>query len=155
MGKPQVRLPVRLPPTAMFKNFAPAILNASQSTGLGASSDRLDSWKEIASYLRREVRTVQLWEKREGLPVHRHFHRSLSSVFALRSEVDAWSQRVSRTSVDPQDKPDARTDANPNSARRIQERVTVAVLPFHAPRCTPELERFNEGVVSEIIVAIG
>src|SRR6202035_2833734 len=45
--------------------------------------DRLDSWKEIARHLGREVRTVQLWEKREGLPVHRHFHRSLSSVFAF------------------------------------------------------------------------
>src|SRR6266436_6719647 len=141
MGKPQVRLPVRLPPTAMIKNFAPAILNASQSTGLGASTDRLDSWKEIASHLGREVRTVQLWEKREGLPVHRHFHRSLSSVFAFRSEVDAWCQRVSRASVDPLRQPDARTDPNPNSAKHIQERVTVAVLPFHALRGTPELER--------------
>ena len=107
--------------------------------------DRLDSWKEIANHLGREVRTVQLWEKREGLPVHRHFHRSLSSVFAFRSEVDAWCQRVSRASVDPQGQPDARTDSNPNSARRIQERVTVAVLPFHAPPGTPELEWFNEG----------
>jgi TolB-like protein/tetratricopeptide (TPR) repeat protein len=117
--------------------------------------DRLDSWKEIAAHLGREVRTVQLWEKREGLPVHRHFHRSLSSVFAFRSEVAAWCERVSRASVDPQGQSDARTDPNLNSARRIQERVTVAVLPFHAPLGTPELERFNEGVVSEIIVAIG
>ncbi|MCU1257033.1 MAG: repeat-containing protein, partial [Candidatus Angelobacter sp.] len=36
--------------------------------------DRLDSWKEIASYLRRDVRTVQRWEKKEGLPVYRHLH---------------------------------------------------------------------------------
>lgn len=57
--------------------------------------DRLESWKEIASYLRREVRTVQLWEKREGLPVRRHFHQQLGSVFALRSEIDAWQRKVS------------------------------------------------------------
>src|SRR5215472_3690669 len=56
---------------------------------------RLESWKEIAVYLRREVRTVQLWEKREGLPVHRHFHHQLGSVFALRSEIDAWRRKVS------------------------------------------------------------
>lgn len=56
----------------------------------------LDSWKEIAAYLRREVRTVQLWEKHEGLPVHRHFHRRLGSVFGLRSEIDQWKERVSQ-----------------------------------------------------------
>src|SRR5260370_16257042 len=53
-------------------------------------ADRLDSWKEIAVYLRRDVRTVQRWEKREGLPVYRHQHDKLGSVFAYRSEVAAW-----------------------------------------------------------------
>lgn len=52
--------------------------------------DRLDSWKEIAAYLRRNVSTVQRWEKREGLPVHRHLHDKLGSVYALRSELDSW-----------------------------------------------------------------
>jgi TolB-like protein/tetratricopeptide (TPR) repeat protein len=117
--------------------------------------DRLDSWKEIAKHLGREVRTVQLWEKREGLPVHRHFHRSLSSVFAFRSEVDAWCQRVSRASVNPLGQADGRMDSSPNAVRRTPVRVTVAVLPFHGLRGSPELERFNDGVVSEIIVAIG
>lgn len=52
--------------------------------------DRLESWKEIASYLQRDVRTVIRWEKGEGLPVHRHLHHSRSSVYAYRSELDAW-----------------------------------------------------------------
>lgn len=34
----------------------------------------LDSWKEIATYLDKAVRTVQRWEKQEGLPVHRQSH---------------------------------------------------------------------------------
>ena len=38
------------------------------------AEDRLDSWKEIAAYLNRDVTTVQRWEKREGMPVHRHLH---------------------------------------------------------------------------------
>src|ERR1700753_4025865 len=59
---------------------------------------RLDSWKEIANYFRREVRTVQLWEKKEGLPVHRHFHKHLGSVFAFRSELKAWKEQVSQKS---------------------------------------------------------
>ncbi len=53
-------------------------------------SDRLDSWKEIASYLRRDIRTVQRWEKTEALPVHRHPHEKLGSVYAFKPELDAW-----------------------------------------------------------------
>jgi Tol biopolymer transport system component len=55
-----------------------------------ANEDRLDSWKEIATYLSRDVTTVQRWEKREGMPVHRHLHDSKGSVYASRAEVDAW-----------------------------------------------------------------
>jgi len=36
----------------------------------GRLEERLDSWKEIAAYLNREVTAVQRWEKREGIPVH-------------------------------------------------------------------------------------
>jgi hypothetical protein len=50
----------------------------------------LDSWKEIAAYLDRDVRTVQRWEKKEGLPVHRQIHEKLGTVYAYRSEIDAW-----------------------------------------------------------------
>ena len=55
------------------------------------SDDRLDSWKEIAAYLKRDVTTVRRWEKREGMPVHRHVHDKLGSVYAFRSELDAWT----------------------------------------------------------------
>jgi Tol biopolymer transport system component len=55
-------------------------------------SDRLESWKEIAAYLGREVRTVQGWEKNEGLPIHRHQHAKQGSVYAFKSELDAWRQ---------------------------------------------------------------
>jgi Tol biopolymer transport system component len=56
------------------------------------SEDRLDSWKEIAAYLNRDVTTVQRWEKREGMPVHRHLHDKLGSVYAWRAELDAWAR---------------------------------------------------------------
>jgi Tol biopolymer transport system component len=55
-------------------------------------ADRLDSWKDIATFFRRDVSTVQRWEKREGMPVHRHLHDKLGSVYAFRAELDAWSQ---------------------------------------------------------------
>jgi Tol biopolymer transport system component len=54
--------------------------------------DRLDSWKEIAAYLNRDVTTVQRWEKREGMPVHRHLHDRMGSVYASRAELDAWTR---------------------------------------------------------------
>src|SRR5206468_3418833 len=56
------------------------------------SEDRLDSWKEIAAYLNRDVTTVQRWEKREGMPVHRHLHDRMGSVHASRAELDAWAR---------------------------------------------------------------
>src|SRR5690349_2066537 len=63
------------------------------------SEDRLDSWKEIAEYLHRDVTTVQRWEKREGMPVHRHLHDRMGSVYAFRAELDEWTRtRKVRTS---------------------------------------------------------
>ena len=56
------------------------------------SERRLDSWKEIAAYLNRDVTTVQRWEKREGMPVHRHLHDRVGSVYAFRTELDQWAQ---------------------------------------------------------------
>lgn len=54
------------------------------------SDDRLDSWKEIAAYLRRGIRTVQRWEREEGLPVHRLAHAKRGSIYAQRDELSAW-----------------------------------------------------------------
>ena len=51
---------------------------------------RLDSWKEIAGYLNRHVTTIRRWEKHEGLPVHRHRHARLGSIYAYTRELDAW-----------------------------------------------------------------
>ncbi|MGH9519266.1 MAG: TolB family protein, partial [Terriglobales bacterium] len=64
------------------------------------SGERLESWKEIAAFLKRDVTTVQRWEKREGMPVHRHFHQKAGSVHALRPELDAWV-RSRNESTDP------------------------------------------------------
>ena len=52
--------------------------------------DRLDSWKAIAAYFARGVRTVQRREQDEGLPVHRLTHEKRGSVNTSRREVDAW-----------------------------------------------------------------
>ena len=51
---------------------------------------RFESWKEIASYLKTSVRTVQRWEKDELLPVHRHAHARQDTVYAYSDEIDHW-----------------------------------------------------------------
>ena len=56
----------------------------------GRQTERLESWKEIAAYLRRTVRTVQRWERDQGLPVHRQNHEQRDSVYGLVSELDQW-----------------------------------------------------------------
>src|SRR5512132_170777 len=72
-----------------MKDFTPASPpeDSDQPPGL-----RLSSWKEIATYVKRDVSTVQRWEKREAMPVHRHLHDKRGSVFAFRSELDVWAR---------------------------------------------------------------
>ncbi|HEV2378955.1 MAG TPA: hypothetical protein VG206_04070 [Terriglobia bacterium] len=51
---------------------------------------RLDSWKEIADYLRRDVTTVIRWERSRRLPVHRVPGLGRPAIFAYKEEIDAW-----------------------------------------------------------------
>jgi TolB-like protein/tetratricopeptide (TPR) repeat protein len=54
-------------------------------------NDVLGSWKEIADYLGKEIRTCWRWEKELGLPVNRiDSCSSRSRVFAYKSEIDHW-----------------------------------------------------------------
>jgi WD40 repeat protein len=55
-----------------------------------SSPGRLDSWKDIAAYLNRSVRTVRRWEEQQKLPVHRVGHQKGASVYAYKTELDAW-----------------------------------------------------------------
>jgi pentatricopeptide repeat protein len=59
--------------------------------------ERLDSWKNIAEYLERSLRTVQRWHAYHGLPV-RHFGGSKGSVFAYTDEIDRWLISLSEES---------------------------------------------------------
>lgn len=108
--------------------------------------DRLDSWKEIATYLRREVRTVQLWEKNEGLPVHRHFHKRLGSVYAYRSEIDIWLQRASQTHPDQPLALCAPLKAGPQ--------ITICSLPIEAQAVPKEQHGLCEFLVTKTIAAL-
>lgn len=54
----------------------------------------LHGWKEIASYMRRGVRTMQRWEKL-GLPVRRPARILRTPVLAKTEELDAWLLQAS------------------------------------------------------------
>lgn len=53
----------------------------------------LTSWKEIAQYLGKGVRTVQRWEVEYALPVRRPKDGKHKAVLAIPEEIDAWARR--------------------------------------------------------------
>ncbi len=60
----------------------------------------LSSWKEIATYLGKGVRTVQRWERDLSLPVRRPVAHNQRIVIAVPEELDEWVQRqVPRAAV--------------------------------------------------------
>lgn len=148
---------------------------------LARAEDRLDSWKEIASYLRRGVRTVRRWEKEEGLPVRRHLHQRLGTVYAYKSEVDAWwdARRVRLEHV--KEEPEADAPAAKRRGTRVTvvaavavmglavaayllwrpapieapARLMMAVLPFENLSGDPDQEYFSDGLTEEMITALG
>jgi adenylate cyclase len=109
--------------------------------GAGSASGRLDSWKEIAAYLNRGARTVQRWEREEGLPVHRLQHDKLGSVYAYAAELDAWWAG-------------RRTDLAGRIPERRDLELSIAVLPFADLSQQQDQGYFCEGVAEEILNAL-
>ena len=56
----------------------------------------LESWKEISSYLNRNIRTCQYWEKRYALPIHRIEDSPKARVFGYKKELDRWLEEMLR-----------------------------------------------------------
>lgn len=59
-------------------------------TGPSKANVTLNSWKEIATFLGRGVRTVQRWERELELPVRRVRRSEHSPVFAYAWELEDW-----------------------------------------------------------------
>lgn len=102
--------------------------------------ERLESWKEIGSYLNRDVRTVERWERTRGMPVHRLPGGEKARVYALKPELDAW--RSSR-------------DANLRETDATSSVLaSIAVLPFANLSDDKENEYFSDGLAEDIINAL-
>jgi tetratricopeptide (TPR) repeat protein len=81
---------------------------------------RLDSWKGIAAFLGRSLRTVQRWHECNGLPVH-HFGGHKGSVFAYEEEIDQWLASLSAEPAAEQ----ARAEETLESSKRSSNDLTM------------------------------
>ena len=94
---------------------------------LSEESKVLSSWKDIARYMGKGVRTVQRWERHLGLPVRRPNGASHKSAVLLhRSDLDAWL--ATRFSPRTATKSLAKTKLEPECSSRaiLRERLQVA-----------------------------
>lgn len=111
-----------------------------------AQTGRLDSWKEIAGYLRRGIRTVQRWEREERLPVHRLVHDKAGSVFAYPAELDAWwKSRQQEAPAAPAPAPAANGNGRPS----------VAIMRFNDLTKEGDQDYFCDGIAEEILGRLG
>lgn len=92
---------------------------------------RLDSWKDIARHLGRDVRTVARWERDRGLPVHRVPGGRRSNVFAYPEELDAWLARggdIGEAQAPPAPAQDSQPPQAYHFARHWRAAAAVAVV---------------------------
>jgi TolB-like protein len=112
--------------------------------------DCLDSWKEIADYLGRQVRTVQRWEKSEGMPIDRHFHGKAGTVKAYKSEIDAWLQQRHALGKDPKEDPKEDSDADSAVAETETKQASATAPPAKLRHL-----RYVAAFILGIAVAVG
>jgi hypothetical protein len=82
------------------------------------NTEVLNSWKEVAAYMGRGVRTVQRWEQELGLPVRRPRAKSRSAVIAFKNELDQWLHRAPKELLQ-QEHPEEASDV----VQAIKEKV--------------------------------
>ncbi len=119
------------------------------------ASDRLDSWKEIAAYLRKEVRTVQRWEKSSDLPVRRLAHSKMGTVFAYKSDLDAW-WRDSQTKLETEvNKTETGPESSGSSVAVLvpSSEQSVADSPVQQP-VEPSNNSFRRNLLWTLIVVV-
>jgi hypothetical protein len=96
---------------------------------MATNPDVLNSWKEVAAYLGRGVRTVQRWERELGLPVRRPRGKSRSAVIAFKTELDRWL-RASANDLARDAEPRLSPPA-PNGHRKLHESTSTLISHTH------------------------
>ncbi len=96
---------------------------------------RLDSWKAIAEFLGRSLRTVQRWHELNGLPVH-HFGGHRGSVFAYEEEIDTWLAGLAENSGVSR----VRIDDHLEAARRSSRELSTTADSMWEMRSTKNIQ---------------
>jgi len=86
----------------------------------------LSSWKEIAAYVGKGVRTVQRWEVEQRFPVRRPTP-DRRIVLAIPGEIDAWILR----NQDPSSNGEAKLQEQLDEARAQIQRLRKEVSDLH------------------------
>jgi tetratricopeptide (TPR) repeat protein len=105
---------------------------------------RLDSWKEVATYLCRGERTVKRWETDRGLPIHRLPGGGRASVYAYIAELDAWLKSSEARELAPafEDIEEAEPEYISLTTSVPADTLGPADLPLlESPASTPRLSR--------------
>jgi TolB-like protein len=119
-------------------------MNAPRDTE--SSNRRLNSWKEIADFLDRDVRSVQRWEHERGLPVHRIPGQKGGAVFAYEAELETWLRSGQAKELA---NPDPAGDADGGSVPAMGQKLSDSQTDSAETRL-----RGRRGI-SEIAVAAG
>jgi Tol biopolymer transport system component len=126
---------------------------------------RLDSWKEIADYLKRDVRTAIRWGKDKGMPVHRVPGGKRQAVFAFKEEIDAWMVSQSpeylaqpiETAAEASDPATlaATAGSKPEAVRRLEERAPAELAGQDSSAIRPAgFKKWRFGVTTAACVLL-
>ena len=108
--------PVLGPPKRQFASTKSQ--SAASYKTMIPNEEVLNSWKEIAAYLGRGVRTVQRWEQELALPVRRPRGKSRSAVIAFKSELDKWLHQAPAEQLSQDQHEDQHEQAPRNGAAK-------------------------------------
>src|SRR5690348_12995441 len=121
-------------------------MNSDRMNSDRMESEVLNSWKEIAAYLGRGVRTVQRWERELGLPVRRPRGKERSAVIALKSDLDHWLQHTPQHVIASQ----AHSAA---AGAHLQLRKETELLRARTIQLVEQCERLRSRLEQNVILA--
>jgi hypothetical protein len=120
------------------------------SFGEGQPAVLLTSWKEIAAYMDKAVRTVQRWERDYGLPVRRPLGTRGNAVLARPRDLDEWVVlRCGTRLADPQS-PQQRAELQRAWTSLAEQIRKAQVLCRETQLYRAELEIAIEGLRQQI-----
>ena len=118
------------------------------------SPEIVNSWKEIAAYLGRGVRTVQRWEAELGLPVRRPRGKERSAVIALRSDLDRWLQHAPQATLNARTpQPELHARGEERDGAHIKLKKNAKLLASRAAELSARAQQLQATMAQSIELA--